>query len=58
MVKPSSNSAIAQIVKWKDSDNAEKIKDKADGKIYQTSLGQKVFAVSVGLPQDYVDNRL
>ena len=58
MVKPSSNSAIAQIVKWKDSDNAEKIKDKADGKIYQTSLGQKVFVVSVGLPQNYVDNRM
>lgn len=57
-VKPSSNSAIAQIVKWKNTDIAEKIKDNADGKIYQTPMNQRVFAVSVGLPQDYVDNRL
>lgn len=57
-VKPSNNSSIAQIVKWKDSKIAEKIKDLSDGEIYRAPLNKRVFAVSVGIPADYAKNRL
>lgn len=57
-VKPSSSSSIAQIVKWKNSKVADNIKDASDGEIYRTPLNKRVFAVSVGIPADYVNNRL
>ncbi len=57
-VKPSRNSAIAEIVKWKDSKVAEALKEKASDGIVKLSGTNKVFAVSVGLPADYVQNRL
>ena len=57
-VKPSSSSSIAQIVKWKDNDVAEKIEKASRGEIYRTPMNKRVFAVSVGIPADYVKNRL
>lgn len=57
-VKPSSSSSIAQIVKWKDSDVANKIEKASRGEVYRTPMNKRVFAVSVGIPADYVKNRL
>lgn len=57
-VKPSGSSSIAQIVKWKNNKTADAIQDKSDGSIYRAPASQKVFAVSVGIPADYVKNRL
>lgn len=53
---PSSESAIAQVVRWKDNKIAADIKDKSQGQIYKAT--QPVFAISVGLPSTYVKNRL
>ncbi|NVK24805.1 MAG: hypothetical protein HWE10_07740 [Gammaproteobacteria bacterium] len=55
-VTPSSESAIGQIVRWKKSDIADNIRTRAQGKVIKTNT--PVFAVSVGLPQSYVKNRL
>lgn len=55
-VKPSSNSGVGKIVKWKDTDFAKSFRKSAKNKVFKPT--QKVFAVSVGLPQDYIENRL
>lgn len=57
-VKPSKNSAVAQIVRWKNSEVANKVKSAAKGKILKLGSDQKIFAVSVGLPADFVETRL
>lgn len=57
-VKPSSNSAIAQVIRWKDNALASELRQASDGRIYKLGKEQKVFAVSVGLPKDYVNTRL
>lgn len=55
-VKPSSNSSIGKIIRWKDSDIAKRFQKQSKGKVFKPDM--KIFAVSVGLPQDYVENRL
>ena len=57
-VKPSRSSAIAQIVRWKNNQLASDIRNAAKGNIYRPTKDQKIFAVSVGLPQDFVESRL
>ena len=58
VAKPSKNSAIATITRWKDNKLASSIKKSADESIYRIPQGQKIFAVSVGLPADFAKTRL
>jgi len=58
VVKPSKSSSVAQVVRWKNNDMAKNIRRSAKGNIYRIPEGQKVFAVSVGLPQDYLETRM
>lgn len=57
-VKPSKNSSIAHIIRWKNSDEAKKLKKAAENTIFRVPSEQKIFAVSVGLPEDFVSTRL
>lgn len=57
-VKPSKNSSIGQIIRWKNSAEAKTLKQAADNVIYKVPKDQKIFAVSVGLPEDFVTTRL
>lgn len=57
-VKPSTNSAIAKITRWKNNATAQQIQASAQAGIYKLSPEQKIFAVSVGLPADFVKTRL
>jgi len=55
-VTPSSESAIAHIVRWKNNDIADDIRSKSKKGIYQ-SQGY-IFAVTVGLPKHYLETRM
>lgn len=52
---PSSESAIGQIVRWKNNEIAKEIQKKSKGGIFKSS--DKIFAVSVGLPESYLKSR-
>lgn len=56
-VMPSSNSAQGEIIRWKDSDIADDVKGKAKNGIYRPAKGAKIFAVSVGTPAGFLENR-
>ncbi|MCL1059518.1 hypothetical protein L2729_16220 [Shewanella gelidimarina] len=56
-VTPSANSSIGEIIRWKDNDLADEIKDKAENGIYRPDSNIKVFAVSVGTPQGFLEKR-
>lgn len=56
-VNPSRNSANGEIIRWKNSNVAADIKNKAENGIYRPSNGAKIFAVSVGTPADFLENR-
>lgn len=56
-VTPSANSAIGEIIRWKDNDLADSIKKTAEKGIYRPSADMKVFAVSVGTPQGFLEKR-
>ncbi|MCL2916287.1 hypothetical protein L2725_21360 [Shewanella corallii] len=56
-VMPSKNHATGEIVRWKDTDIADAIKAKAEAGIYRPGNGVKIFAVSVGTPADFLENR-
>ncbi len=56
-VSPSKNSANGTIIRWKDSSEAEKIENQAKKGIYRPLNGMKIFAVSVGAPKDFLENR-
>ncbi|MEZ9538493.1 hypothetical protein AB4160_09855 [Shewanella sp. 10N.286.51.B8] len=56
-VTPSANSSIGEIIRWKDNDLADSIKKKAKGGIYRPNPNSKVFAVSVGTPQGFLEKR-
>jgi hypothetical protein len=58
VVRPSKTSSIARIVRWKDNQLANTIKKASEGQIYRAGGDQKIFAVSVGLPENFVKNRL
>jgi len=58
VVKPSKSSSVAQVVRWKNNELAKDIRRSSKGNIYKIPDGQKVFAVSVGLPQDYLETRM
>ena len=56
-VKPSRSSANGEIVRWKDSVAADEVKGKASKGIYRPSSDAKIFAVSVGTPAGFLENR-
>lgn len=56
-VNPSRNSANGEIIRWKDSNMADNVKNKAENGIYRPASGAKIFAVSVGTPADFLENR-
>ncbi|MCL1077295.1 hypothetical protein D5R81_04745 [Parashewanella spongiae] len=56
-VSPSKNSANGKIIRWKNSSEAEKIERQAKNGIYRPSNGAKIFAVSVGAPKNFLENR-
>lgn len=58
VAKPSSESAIAKIIKWKKSDIATDLKQKSANGIYRPSNNEQIFAVSVGLPSSYIKNKM
>lgn len=56
-VNPSRNSANGEIIRWKDSNIADTVKDKAENGIYRPANGAKIFAVSVGTPANFLESR-
>ena len=56
-VKPSRSSANGEIIRWKDSAAANSIKGKSGNGIYRPTSDAKIFAVSVGTPADFLENR-
>jgi len=56
-VKPSRSSANGEIIRWKDSAAASSVKVKSESGIYRPTSDAKIFAVSVGTPADFLENR-
>jgi len=56
-VKPSRSSANGEIIRWKNSSIADEIKSHSKEGIYRPANGVKIFAVSVGTPADFLENR-
>ncbi|RYV02381.1 hypothetical protein SOPP22_10020 [Shewanella sp. OPT22] len=56
-VSPSKNSANGKIIRWKNTAEAERIEKLAKKGIYRPANGAKIFAVSVGAPKDFLENR-
>jgi len=56
-VTPSKQSATGKIVKWKNSNLADSIKKQAKSGIFRPSNSTKIFAVSVGTPASFLENR-
>ncbi|MFA0442752.1 hypothetical protein BCU70_02220 [Vibrio sp. 10N.286.49.C2] len=57
-VNPSDIESQGRIVRWKDSKDAKRIKQEADGNIYRPARDAKLFAVSVGTPQGFLEHRI
>ncbi|RUO75765.1 hypothetical protein [Idiomarina seosinensis] len=56
-VNPSRNSATGEITLWKNTQRAESIEAQAAAGIYRPSSQGKIFAVSVGTPANFLENR-
>jgi len=56
-VTPSKQSATGKIIKWKDSNLADSIKKQAKSGVFRPSKNAKIFAVSVGTPASFLENR-
>ncbi|WP_394129027.1 hypothetical protein [Shewanella maritima] len=56
-VTPSANSAIGEITRWKSGDLAGNIQKTAKKGIYRPASGMKIFAVSVGTPNGFLEKR-
>jgi len=56
-VTPSKQSASGKIIKWKKSNLARSIKKQASSGIFRPNNGTKIFAVSVGTPASFLENR-
>ncbi|OOF08002.1 hypothetical protein BZG82_15665 [Salinivibrio sp. PR5] len=56
-VNPSQQSAQGKIVRWKDSKLADQVKDEAEQSIYRPDRQRRVFAVSVGVPIEFMKER-
>ncbi|WP_026972847.1 hypothetical protein [Aliagarivorans marinus] len=56
-VNPSAQSAQGQIIRWKKAKTADSIKQDAKDSIYRPNGDRKLFAVSVGVPAEYLKER-
>lgn len=56
-VNPSAQSAQGKMVRWKKSRVADEIQNHAEEGIYKPTRDRKVFAVSVGVPADFLKER-
>ncbi|PTP22032.1 hypothetical protein CWO07_23455 [Vibrio splendidus] len=56
-VNPSAQSAQGKIVRWKDSNIADEVKDIAEDGTYLPDSQRRVFAVSVGVPMEFMKER-
>ena len=56
-VNPSRNSAMGEMTLWKDSSLADTISAQAQAGIYRPTNSAKIFAVSVGTPANFLENR-
>ncbi|MEZ8350147.1 hypothetical protein [Vibrio splendidus] len=56
-VNPSQQSAQGKIVRWKDSSIADEVKDIAEDGIYRPDRQRRIFAVSVGVPMEFMKER-
>lgn len=57
IVNPSQQSAQGKIVRWKDSSIADEVKDIAEDGIYRPDRQRRIFAVSVGVPMEFMKER-
>lgn len=56
-VNPSQQSAQGKIVRWKNSQLADQVKDEAEAGIYRPDRQRRIFAVSVGVPMEFMKER-
>lgn len=56
-VNPSMQSAQGKIVRWKKSKSAETVRDVAEEDIYRPDRQRRIFAVSVGVPSQFMKER-
>ncbi len=56
-INPSQQSAQGKIVRWKDSKLANQVHDEADQGIYRPDRQRRIFAVSVGVPIEFMKER-
>ncbi|MDR9829193.1 hypothetical protein RCJ22_26745 [Vibrio sp. FNV 38] len=56
-VNPSQTSSQGKIVRWKDSRLAKQVKTTADEDIYRPDRDRRIFAVSVGVPIEFMKER-
>lgn len=56
-VTPSQHSAQGKIIRWKDSTLADEVQEQADSGIYRPDRQRKIFAVSVGVPLEFMKER-
>ncbi|PMG11523.1 hypothetical protein BCV00_18115 [Vibrio breoganii] len=57
MVNPSMQSAQGKIVRWKKSKSADSVRDEAQESIYRPDNQRRIFAVSVGVPGEFMKER-
>lgn len=56
-VTPSMTSSVGEIVRWKNSADARRVRSAANGGIYRPDSERRVFAVSVGAPYTFLRDR-
>ncbi|MGF1688938.1 hypothetical protein L4C36_20030 [Photobacterium japonica] len=56
-VNPSMQSAQGKIVRWKDSNLADQVQEQAEEGIYRPDRNRRLFAVSVGVPAEFMKDR-
>ncbi|WP_025820342.1 hypothetical protein [Shewanella marina] len=56
-VNPSMQSAQGKLVRWKNSELAEQVRDIAGKGIYRPDQQRRIFAVSVGVPMEFMKER-
>lgn len=54
---PSMNSAQAEMVRWKNNDEARRVRSAANGEVYRPSDNVRIFGVSVGTPAGFLRDR-
>lgn len=56
-VNPSQQSAQGKIIRWKDSNLADEVQEQAEKGVYRPDRQRQLFAVSVGVPAEFMKER-